>query len=300
MVVAVGLTLAVGLGAVGGYALRPAPPTGRPRAVSATDARLVAAIEALSAAQTARPANDPAAAAIQAQLDGLRHQLTARDSVLPTTAGDATNPPTITVTGVGTVLATPDVVTFSVGVNLTRPSARDAMASADAEAARVVSALEAHGVAGRDIQTQFVSLGRSYQPAGYTAGDSVTVKIRNLATAGSTVGAAADAAGSDATLYGPAFDLQDNARMVAAARALAVADAASHAADYARLVGRKLGPAHSATENSSALPAPSQCCPGSAGGGAAGPAATPMAPPVPIQPGQQAVVVVITVTYDVS
>lgn len=217
-------------------------------------------------------------------------------------AGTTSAAPSVTVTGVGTVLGTPDVLSVQIGVSVVRPTIATALSVADSEASSVVLALEAHSVAARDIQSALIGLGPNWGNNGvngYNAQNTVSANIRNLPGAGTTLGAAVQAGGKDATLGGVYFNLEQNTRQVGQARAAAMADALTQATDFARLAGRTLGPAQTVVENTSAPPPPSN---GTAGGasGAAGlttNATSGGSVAVPIQAGQQQVQVTVTVTY---
>ena len=208
--------------------------------------------------------------------------------------------PSVTVTGVGTVLGTPDVLSVQIGVNVSRPTIAEALSVADHESSAVTASLETNGVTAPDIQSALISLGPNYGNngvvTGYNAQNTVSANIRNIPSAGSTLGAAIEAGGKDATLNGVYFNLEQNTRQVAEARTAAMSDALTQADDYARLAGRKLGPAETVVENTSATPPPSS----ESGTGSAASGGTAFAAPtavVPIQAGQQQVQVTVTVTY---
>ena len=229
--------------------------------------------------------------------------LTSSGSAAPLSTGSvatgSTAAPSVTVTGVGTVLGTPDVLSVQVGVNVIRPSIEAALSVADRESSAVISSLEAHGVAAADIQSALVSLGPNWGNngvvTGYNAQDTVSANIRNIPSAGSTLGSAVQAGGKDATLGGVYFNLEQNTRQVTMARAAAMGDAQNQASDFARLAGRKLGPALSVVENTSATPPPASGA--TAGGSGASMAGGSVSEAVPIQAGQQQVQVTVTVTY---
>ena len=74
-------------------------------------------------------------------------------------AVDPTTPEhTITVTGIGRVILTPDVADLRLGVNITRPTATQARADAAAAMTKVVDAIKKAGIADKDIQTSTLSL----------------------------------------------------------------------------------------------------------------------------------------------
>jgi uncharacterized protein YggE len=78
-------------------------------------------------------------------------------------------------------------------------------------------------------------------PNGYTVNESLTVKLRNLARAGKTIGDAVIAGGNAARVQGVSFALEDNAALLDQARDAAYGDAKKKAQRYAELSGRTLG-----------------------------------------------------------
>jgi hypothetical protein len=94
----------------------------------------------------------------------------------PDLAGGASEPSGgITVTGTGTVQSVPDQAQFSLGVQTNGPTARGALAANSERMRRVLAALFAAGVAKGDVQTQDVSVSKSYPDNGYSAGNSYSV-----------------------------------------------------------------------------------------------------------------------------
>ena len=73
-------------------------------------------------------------------------------------ANEATT--TITVTGNGTVDATPDKASFNFGVQVNATTAAEAISKANAQAQAIIDRLKNEGVSGDDIQTSSVSLDR--------------------------------------------------------------------------------------------------------------------------------------------
>ena len=103
----------------------------------------------------------------------------------------------ITVTGNGTVNATPDRASFDFGVTTQASTAAAALSRNSDQARAIVAALEKAGIDANDIQTTDVSLwpqtrGNGTEIVGYTASNSVNVTAP-LARAGSVVDAAVGA-----------------------------------------------------------------------------------------------------------
>ncbi len=202
---------------------------------------------------------------------------------------------TVTVIGEGTQLAAPDIAIVNIGVAPRRSTARDALNAENSEMTRLLQAIKARGVADADIQT--TSLGVSQDTnccpsyvIGYTASNSVVVKIHHLANVGTVIAAAADVAGNDIQLNGITLDLSDRASQLSAARQGAMASAATKAKNWAALAGRHLGKVLSVSEIvSNGTPQGPGCSGGCGGGGGA-----------PVQAGQSSVVVDVTVVYELT
>ena len=158
----------------------------------------------------------------------------------PDLAGGASEPSGgITVTGTGTVQTTPDHAEFTLGVQSEGPTAREALAANSEEMRRVFAALFAAGVAKGDVQTQTVSVSKSYQGNGYSAGNSVSLTIRELAKAGSILDAASNAGAND--VYGPTLSRSDEAGQQAKALRAAFDNARARARVLAEAAGVQLG-----------------------------------------------------------
>jgi uncharacterized protein YggE len=204
----------------------------------------------------------------------------------------------ITVTGLGEVTGTPDVLRATVGVNVLRPDVQSALDAANTAAAAVLAALADNGVAEDDIQTREFSVHPEQryredsgpETVGYRVTNLVEAKIRELDRVGQVLAAVVETAGDDAQVQGVAFALEDNAELLDAARAAAFADARAKAEDYADLAGRGLGQLVSVSEVTADRPPP---IPFGAGGGEE----AAMDSSVPIAPGQQDVAVTVTTVW---
>jgi uncharacterized protein len=169
----------------------------------------------------------------------------------------------ISVSGEGEVTGTPDTLTMSFGVSVTKDSVSEAVAVAADEADAVMAALMSNGVAEEDIQTSNYSIWPQYDYTGqrqilvgYQVNNNVTVKIRDIETAGATIDAVAAAGGDDVTVNGVAFSIEDNEALITAARDAAFADAKAKAEQLAELSGVTLGDPISISENFSPAPQP--------------------------------------------
>ncbi len=156
----------------------------------------------------------------------------------------------IQVVGEGEAEARPDMARFEIGIVAQRPdvaAARDASAAAQTQ---VLDAIRAGGVAAEDVQTTNLSIQPEYEYTeggrnflGYTARNSVQVRVRDLDRLASIIDSAVRAGGNDVQLHGIGFELSDPEAVRAEARAEAMSRARSSAEQLARLAGVTLGDA---------------------------------------------------------
>lgn len=192
---------------------------------------------------------------------------------------------TITVTGSGSVTATPDRARLSFGVESQGANARAALAANATEVRRVLEALRRAGA--RDVATEAVMVSPRYRDdaaeiAGYTAVNTVSVTI-GVDRAGALIDAAV-AAGAN-QVYGPSLSSADASRLSREALRAAVEDARSRAAALAAAAGASVGRVVSIVEGTGAG------MPVFATAKAAADSATP------IEPGAQETAATVTVTY---
>lgn len=163
-------------------------------------------------------------------------------------------PGTITVVGEGKVTIKPDMAQATIGVDVTRPTVKEASAEASQVMNRVLSALKELGVAERDMQTSGFSVWqeRPYNPDGtqgppvYHVTNQLNVTIRNLESLGAVLDAAMNAGANN--IYGVTFSLSDTTQAEAEARRKAVENARAKAEDLARLTNLQLGEVLSVSE----------------------------------------------------
>lgn len=166
---------------------------------------------------------------------------------LPESAGGASDDPRegITVTGVGHVDAVPDEAEFSLGITTKGQTARAALTANSNRMQRLIAALKAAGVDERDIKTQDVSVGQNYDGGpekttdGYTASNSVSVRIRQLDRAGAVLEAASQAGANQ--IYGPALTREDREGLEQKALENAVANARERASTLAKAADVDIG-----------------------------------------------------------
>jgi uncharacterized protein YggE len=198
---------------------------------------------------------------------------------------------TVTVTGQGSVSLPPDIVRMTLGVDIAEPELSEAQAVADETMTAVIAALEGHGVASDDIQTETYAIyldrdqSEANQPVTrYHVVHTVTATVRNVDRAGEVLAAAVDAGAN--SVHGVSFAREDDDAAIAEARALAVADARAKAEDLSRLTDAELGAVMSLGESVTGT-LPSREADESAGSGAV----------VPVSPGQTLVSVSVTVQW---
>jgi uncharacterized protein YggE len=134
----------------------------------------------------------------------------------------ATNP-IIDLTIAEYVEATPDVASFSTGVQTLAPSANEAVRQNNAQMTAVIARLKKLGIAEKDIQTTQISLSQQFDYEegkqvfrGFVASNTVTAKLRDLKKMPQFL----DALASDgATNFnGPTFSIDDDSKLKQAAR----------------------------------------------------------------------------------
>lgn len=171
-------------------------------------------------------------------------------------------PATVSVSGSGRAAAAPDLAILSVGVEATRKTAKEAMAAQNAAAKALLEVLRKEGIEDRDIRTDSLSLAPVYtqntagesKVTGYQAGQSFSVKVRDLDRTGQVIGAVNEATGDDGRVNGVVFDVADPSALRVKAREAAFQDAYEKASQHARLSGHRLGRLVSLSEGDSVRP----------------------------------------------
>ena len=173
---------------------------------------------------------------------------------------------TISVTGQGTVVRSPDMASISVGVETAGASAGAAVAANSDAAAKIIIAAKAAGIDRADIQTrsftvqpryeqrQQVEAGSAPKITGYVVVNELALTCRNLMKLGALLD----------TLIGKGanrinairFELADESGARAEARTAAIANAREKARTYADAAGVKLGNILSISEGGGAVPRP--------------------------------------------
>ncbi len=206
----------------------------------------------------------------------------------------------IWVTGVGTVTVIPDLAIVSMGVQAQASTVVDAQQQAAGSITSIMAALKTKGVADKDIATQGYSITPvySYNPTtgkqtleGYTAANTLTLKIRNVGNAGVVIDAASAAGGNNSIVNSVTLKVDQPEQYNDAARKAAVTDAANRAKQLANLTGVKLGRATYINETLSNTP---QTISFDSGVKAASSVTTP------ISPGETEIILTIQVIYSIS
>lgn len=156
-------------------------------------------------------------------------------------------PREISVTGEGQVQAAPDMASLSLGVTAQSAEAQAAMSESAARMRSVMGALEAAGIAPRDMQTRTMSVSPLREDGGAVSGfearNMLDVRIRQLDALGGVLDAVL-AEGANA-LSGLRFELSDRAAAQDEALRRAVADARARAKLLADAAEVDLGPVRS-------------------------------------------------------
>lgn len=166
----------------------------------------------------------------------------------------------ITVSGTAEVTAVPDIASITLGVTTgPQPSAERALALLTQRFNSVVASLEKLNVAEEDIKATNVSLNPEYdfvdgerRLRGYTASESVRVKIRDLENAGRVLAAATGEGVNQVS--GLSFEIDDPAELEAQAQEEAIEDAQSKADRLAKALGTNLGEVKSFTASGGSQP----------------------------------------------
>ncbi len=214
--------------------------------------------------------------------------------------GQSQQPRTINVNGNAQVVLAPDIAYISIGVHSEAKSAKEAVATNNAQTQAVIDAIKSQGVDPKDIQTTNFSVYQQekFSPTNEDLGpyfyvdNTVYVTVRDVTKIGSILDAAI-AAGAN-NIYGITFDVQNKDAATAAGRDQAMADAQAQAEQLAKAAGVTLGDVQSISYYSNP-PTPvyydnKAAAPAGVGGGAS----------VPISTGQLTMTVSVNVTYGIK
>jgi hypothetical protein len=214
-------------------------------------------------------------------------------------AGAGTEKPaTITVRGIGSVNAKPDIMVVSVGANIQAATVKEAQGQVGKIMDAITAELKAAGVAEKDYRTVQYSVepvldyadGKT-QPKlnGFRVVSMIEATLRDLAKAPDILDALTTAGAN--SIYNSNFAISDGESLYQLAYNKAVDDAGARAQRLAELSGQKLGKLVSISEGSANISGPVYDK-GGAGMGAGG--------GVAIYPGQQAITADVIVTYEAT
>jgi len=156
----------------------------------------------------------------------------------------------IWVNGNGKVYAVPDVAILQLGIESQEITVAEAQSKAQQAMSDVMKALEAQGIAEKDIQTQYFNIQRVTRwdndkqqeiVIGFRVTNMVTAKIRDVNKAGAVIDAVAVAGGDLTRIDSIGFTVDDPSEYYAQAREMAVTDAAAKAKQLADAAGVRLG-----------------------------------------------------------
>lgn len=212
---------------------------------------------------------------------------------LPARPVDAQLPPTashtITVTGVGSTSASPDIAYVAVGVDVPDESVSNGLKQSQMKINTIISALKSMGIADKDIQTiQFnvYETGDPSKPREYHVVNTVRVTVQKIEKVGDLLGKAVNAGAN--VINSIEFSVKDTRPSETTARQAALDDAKARAIELATRVGGTLGKVVSITENSPYSSVSAGRGYGGGGGGS-GPS---------INAGSLQVTISLTVTYE--
>ncbi len=205
----------------------------------------------------------------------------------------------VTVQGTGRVTLKPDLATLSLGVTTQAKSAAQAQSNASKAMTAIIAAVKKQGVADADMVSDSISLYPTYdyqngsappRITGYTASQSLSVKVRDLGKVGPLIDGGV-AAGAN-QVGGVTFSVDDPTAATEQARKAAVDDAKKRAQTLAQASGVALGVPISIVESSAPAPTPIAYDKAAA-------VAAPLAS-TPVQVGTTEVVVTVEITYAIG
>lgn len=181
---------------------------------------------------------------------------------------------TITLSGHGEVTAIPDIATVSFTIEKEAKTAKEAQEKVAEVEKKALEFLKTSGVEDKDIKASSASVypkyeyqyKASYMPCndfgcpprgnnvivGYTASESITVKVRNIDDAGKVMQGLGEAGVS--SMNGPEFAIDEEDALKAEARKLAIDDAREKAKVLAKDLGVRLGKVVTFSESDYAMP----------------------------------------------
>ncbi len=166
----------------------------------------------------------------------------------------AEEPPILSVSGSGMVQGAPDQAAITLGVVTRAETAAEAQQENAAKAAAIRGALSALGIEDKDVKTEDCNFRPEYGRdgservvVGYTASNTIRVRVRDVAKVGDVVDAVL-ASGAN-TIHSLGFSIRDTDGLRRRALESAVKDAREKADAIARALGKSIVGVHHVTEN---------------------------------------------------
>ena len=218
---------------------------------------------------------------------------------------------TINVDGTGYAISMPDIATFSFSVTETAKTVAAAQEAATKKINAALKTVEDAGVAKKDVSTESYNINPHYEYqttacangsycpgknvlTGYDVSQSISVKVRDLAKAGSILASIGSLGVQN--VNGLSFSVDKPEAVQAEARAKAIADAREKAAVLADKLGVSLGRVVNFSENAGGYPRPLLYAMS-----AKAPGATDSAQVTPeIPTGEQKVTSTVSITYEIK
>ena len=183
------------------------------------------------------------------------------------TASGYNSAQTITVVGQGSASIEPDIAQVSIGVETSAETVAEAVTENEAKMESILAALEELGIDEKDIQTMHYSIQIERYPEPrvvgtepeeakptYRVSNMANVTIRDLEMVGDVLDSVVEAGANN--IWGVNFSVDDPEAAQAEARANAIENAGTRAADLAALSGAELGPVMSISEVVGGVPSP--------------------------------------------
>jgi hypothetical protein len=203
-------------------------------------------------------------------------------------------PSMISVTGEATLSVAPDLAQIEAGVTSEAKTAREASEANNAAMGKLLLALKAANIDGKDIQTSQLSLQPQNSPnhsgpptiVGYRASNRVTIRLHDVHKVGSTIDMLVGAGATD--VGGINFTVSNASKLLDDAREQAVADARRKAEIYAKATGVTLGAPLSISEAGIPGPIPYRRM------------AVGMAASTPVAQGEEALQITVNVSWAIK
>lgn len=197
----------------------------------------------------------------------------------------------IAVSASATLRGVPNTLAAQLAVTTKAATAAAALNANDGETRRLEQVFVASGVRSSDLQTENLNVSAVYNQygtiTGYSAEDDLTATVVGVAKAGRVIAAAENAVGNNVAINGISFSLSNGSTLTARARILAMHNARTEAAAFAKGAGEHVGAALRISNiEQTSPPIPFNTFKAAAGTSS-----------VPLRPGTSAVTVHVTVTF---